>query len=150
MVRRRSDIKIVNKEHGLLAYYSTKGYGHASRVLNTSRSRARYWTIKAKTGTISRSWGGYRWSIFKPWEIPLLQRTILKILATKYDANLQYLCWTLSRMFKRNVKKSTLSNILRAMKWSWKIPTRVQIYKFRKSNVVYYAQFAAWLQTVDW
>jgi len=43
-----------------------------------------------------------------------------------------------------------MSRILKAWGWSWKIPCRVQIYKFKPENIEYYIDFVEWIQDKPW
>jgi len=80
----------------------------------------------------------------------LVSRTLIEILSTHPTANLSELCFRLSWKFHRVCTRQTASRLLKQMGWSWRIPTRVQVKKFRRDNVQRYAHYVDCIQDIDW
>lgn len=87
--------------------------------------------------------------MFTKDEEPSLRSAVMSILA-KENVNLTRLASELGFVFGRRVTCPTLSRILRSWRWTWKVPSRVQILKFTDENITTYAAFAASVQHLDW
>lgn len=126
---------------------------YSPAMLGVSRQLTRYWALKRfRPNFHSGRWGGFRRSnsVFAPEEIPLLRSTILNLLSSSNNYNLARLTADISIKFNRQVSCKTISRILRSWRWSWKVPSRVQVLKFTLENIITYAAFAVGMQYLDW
>ena len=53
-------------------------------------------------------------------------------------------------IFVSNSTDQFLALLYRDWRWSWKVPSRVQVLKFSPENIATYAAFAVGVQHLDW
>jgi len=93
------------------------------------RSQVSYWTEKKSDPTYHNdTWGGQRSKeIFSPEERPM-------------DVQLFF-----QTNFNRSISRSSTSRLLKSWRWSWKVPSHVQINKFSQENMEYYYHYVNWV-----
>ena len=125
----------------------------AAKLNHTTRFKTRYWTLKAIDPSYHPNpWGQGRKPIFSKAEAPIVRAAVWNLLRhDKHDhINLTSLCEKLQRKFSRRVPVSCMSRLLTSWRWSWKIPTRIQLQKFTHRNMSRYLHFSCLIQTLDW
>jgi len=145
--------KNVFRERFLLVFYSLLigSYAKAARVLGTHRGRAWYWTQKFHRHSFHPAkHGGVRHATFKASELIVVHKTILVTLQNLPTIDVNGLCNILSFTFQRCVTRPVLYRILKKLRWSWRIPTRVQLNKFTAENMWHYIHHLDAIQDIEW
>jgi len=136
----------------MVQYCATYGYAITARLFGVSRCYARYWFKKATDPSFHpNSVGGKRRGVFLEEELPILREFLWSLIETGGDLVSLKLCALLaSKAFNRHVTTEVLSRLFKSWRWSWRIPSRVQILKYTTENIRRYAAFAVWIQEQDW
>lgn len=123
----------------------------ARTLLFSTRYKARYWTHKYTNALFHpNKWGGRRHARFSSAEKPLVRNAAWTFITTQNDVSLQSLAEHLSEAFSRPVSVSLVQRLTVDFRWSWRIPSHVQINKFTLQNLQWYAHFAYTTQDLDW
>jgi len=142
------------KDRILLVYYSVLYlcFNRAAKQRDTHHCRAWYWTHKWYLFDVFHpaSHGGVRKATFTEKELPAVHRALLLILHLLPTVNETGLCNILSFIFQRLVTRPVLGRILTKLRWSWRVPTRVQLNKFTPENLTRYARYVEGIQAMDW
>jgi len=121
-------------------------------IMGVSRHYAKYHYRKAVDITYhSKTHGGIRRFIFSPEELPTVRSFLWKSILLLGDyTSLSLLSDIASYTFSRGVSTEVLSRLMTSFRWSWRIPSRVQIMKYTPTNLQRYYQFVLWIQEQDW
>jgi len=80
----------------------------------------------------------------------VLSFVILHTLTEDPTLSLTGLATKLSSIYDRRVTRPVLGRVLKQLRWSWRIPSHVQIHKFRDDNLERYAHHVAAIQHIPW
>jgi hypothetical protein len=86
---------------------------------------------------------------FEIWEKPVVFTYIVEFLTAFPNSKLLQIANELSFCFDRNVTRKVVWALLREMKWSWKVPTSFQIWKYTQENIEKYLMYIEWVQGVS-
>jgi len=150
---KRNETKLQEFRTQTVFWADTLGsYAAAADVMGVSRQYVRYWYEKAYNPNFHPlTCGGLRHSIFSTTELPLVRTFLWDAIAILGDqATLGSLSILTSHTFQRIVTTEVLSRLFTSFRWSWRIPSRMQILKYTQDNLQRYYDFILWIQEQDW
>jgi len=123
------------------------GDSEAANSLGMSRYHITYWVEKLQNNQFhGNTWGGKRSKqIFEDEELDFVFAGFLLFIKNYPDADLRDVTEFLENTYQRNISKMSTSRLLKSWKWSWKVPSYVQINKFTQENMDYYFHYVNWV-----
>jgi len=116
------------------------GIAATARRFNVNPGIVHYWVNKILKSTHPGQHGGLRHATFWPDEHKLLQSYLVDFVEsqTKRNQSIEFndVLVYFSALTNRKVTPPVLSRLLSSLNWSWKIPCRFQIYKYRLDNMI--------------
>jgi len=137
----------------LLVFYSLlySNYTIPATILQVNRAMARYWTHKyIRQDFHPKKHGGIRRATFCKNELEIVQGVLISVLRVFPYIDLVGLVQFLCIYFYRHVTRSVVQRLLKKLRWSWRIPTKVQINKFSQQNLLRYAVYIDSIQSIPW
>lgn len=126
----------------VLCYQRIGTYNGVQKFLGIHRAVVKYWVLKAINPDFHNGdLGGDRRSIYKPYELAIVQREILSYMQTQPRAKLEMIRAYINNLFDRSTRKQTFRDLLKKMGWSIRVPVKFQIYKYTLKNLAYYCKF---------
>jgi len=96
------------------------------------------------------NWGGPRSKeVFAKEELPLVFIEFLEFIQKNPNSGLIDVRNHFQITYNREISKTATSRLLKSWRWSWKVPSHVQIAKFSPQNMEYYYHFVNWLLEQD-
>ncbi len=80
--------------------------------------------------------------------MPIFQRELINFLHEFSSASEKETRLYLTYLFQKNITYHTLRRILKKIRWSWRVPSRFQTYKYTFSNLFYYCEFLKAVQDI--
>lgn len=129
-----------------------KRFAICSRLLSVSRGKLYYWYRKVFDDKFHpMRHGGWRNGTFHPDEFQDIHDIVVDYFEAHPLADLSDITKHVSNETGRVVSYPCMSRFLfNHMNWSWKIPTRFQIYKYDVDNIERYFSYLEWVQSQDW
>ena len=129
----------------------TRNYYYVANREGTSPAFARYWTKKWCFPSFhNKQLGGPRRAVFQSYKLPVVFWTIQTLLSLHPRSRLHDVRRHLEEMFDHSLSLASVGRYLKKMGWSWRVPTRFQIYKYTIDNMVRYADYLTVVQTIPW
>jgi uncharacterized protein YuzB (UPF0349 family) len=85
---------------------------------------------------------------FQQSEKKVVCQYVIEFLTAFPTSTLKDISEELSACFLRTVSISVVRKILSEMNWSWKVPTRFQVWKYSQENLEKYLMYIEWVQSL--
>ncbi len=130
-------------------YGRRRNYYETGQILGIHRCQVRYWCHKYKDPTFhNKAIGGDTKSVIKNWELSIVNQEIFKYLQLNNTAREVQLRKHMENLLDRNIGYFALKRILKKLRWSWRVPTKFQIFKYTPTNLMYYLEYLIAIQDV--
>jgi len=86
--------------------------------------------------------------VFRSHELKFVNREILSFLKINPKSREVQLRRHLEFIFNRDIGYYSLCYVLKKLRWSWRVPTRFQTYKYTFSNMFYYCEYLEAIQSI--
>jgi len=126
-------------------YSMVKSIKKTSSVLKLPYGTVRY---SLERGVAKKK--GHRKKVFSDEDQRKITQLLIEIIRMEPSVTRDKVHFYLEFVFNRKFSHGTVFNIFKKLRWSWKIPSVVQIKKFTAKNMTSYAQYVYWSQYIPW